>query len=97
VQLSTNLFAVQSQALCPGGEGDGGGYSFMVARRPISNLIRENKTFRIDSSIDGRIRHAVLDEHLLRITGRDPHGRGSDWTRPEAPPRCRTRSTPSTR
>ena len=53
VQLSTNLIAVLSQALCPLATGKGmvAAYEFMVVTPAISNLIRENKTYRIDSSI----------------------------------------------
>ncbi|GAH86476.1 unnamed protein product, partial [marine sediment metagenome] len=52
-QLSTNLIAVLSQALCPlvSGKGRIAAYEFMVVTPAISNLIRENKAYRIDSSI----------------------------------------------
>jgi twitching motility protein PilT len=50
VQLSTTLIAVLSQALCPRVEkGMVAAYEFMVVTPAIANLIRENKTFRIDS------------------------------------------------
>jgi twitching motility protein PilT len=53
VQLSTSLIAVLSQALCPRINSPGmvAAYEFMVVTPAIANLIRENKTFRIDSAI----------------------------------------------
>ncbi len=75
-QLSTNLIAVLSQALCPLAIGKGriAAYEFMVVTPAISNLIRENKTYRIDSSIQTgkRLGMQLLDEHLWNLydTGR---------------------------
>jgi twitching motility protein PilT len=70
-QLSSNLMAVLSQALCPLATGRGriAAYEFMVVTPAISNLIRENKTYRIDSSIQtGRkLGMQLLDEHLWRL------------------------------
>jgi twitching motility protein PilT len=67
-QLSTNLIAVLSQALCPLASGRGriAAYEFMVVTPAISNLIRENKTYRIDSSIQTgkKLGMQLLDEHL---------------------------------
>ncbi|MCH7814017.1 MAG: type IV pilus twitching motility protein PilT, partial [Planctomycetes bacterium] len=52
VQLSTNLIAVLSQALLPRiPKGRVAAYEFLVVTPAISNLIRENKTYRIDSAI----------------------------------------------
>lgn len=71
VQLSTNLIAVLSQALCPlvTGKGMVAAYEFMVVTPAISNLIRENKTYRIDSSIQtGRkLGMQLLDDHLWEL------------------------------
>jgi len=70
VQLSTNLLAVLSQALCPRREkGMVAAYEFMVVTPAIANLIRENKTFRIDSSIQTGKKYGMqlLDEHLLQL------------------------------
>ncbi len=70
VQLSTNLIAVLSQALCPRLEkGMVAAYEFMVVTPAIANLIRENKTFRIDSSIQTGKKYGMqlLDEHLLKL------------------------------
>ena len=53
IQLAGNLLAVLSQALCPLATGRGrvAAYEFLVVTPAIANLIRENKTYRIDSSI----------------------------------------------
>jgi twitching motility protein PilT len=70
-QLSINLMAVLSQALCPLATGKGriAAYEFMVVTPAISNLIRENKTYRIDSSIQtGRkLGMQLLDDHLWQM------------------------------
>ena len=70
-QLSSNLMAVLSQALCPLATGRGriAAYEFMVVTPAIANLIRENKTYRIDSSIQtGRkLGMQLLDEHLWQL------------------------------
>jgi twitching motility protein PilT len=70
-QLSSNLMAVLSQELCPLATGRGriAAYEFMVVTPAISNLIRENKTYRIDSSIQtGRkLGMQLLDEHLWQL------------------------------
>lgn len=70
VQLSTTLIAVLSQALCPKVEsGMVAAYEFMVVTPAIANLIRENKTFRIDSAIQTGKKYGMqlLDEHLLKL------------------------------
>lgn len=70
-QLSSNLMAVLSQVLCKVSTGKGrvAGYEFMVVTPAISNLIRENKTYRIDSSIQtGRkLGMQLLDDHLWQL------------------------------
>jgi len=70
-QLSTNLIAVLSQALCPltTGRGRIAAYEFMVVTPAISNLIRENKAYRIDSSIQTgkNLGMQLLDEHLWNL------------------------------
>lgn len=76
IQLSSNLIAVLSQALCPlaAGKGRVAAYEFMVVTPAIANLIRENKTYRIDSSIQTgkKLGMQLLDEHLWQLydTGR---------------------------
>jgi len=71
VQLSTNMIAVLSQTLCPikGRKGRVAAYEFMVVTPAISNLIRENKTYRIESSIQtGRnLGMQLLDDHLWEL------------------------------
>jgi len=68
IQLSSNLIAVLSQTLCPLATGKGriAAYEFMVVTPAISNLIRENKAYRIDSSIQTgkKLGMQLLDEHL---------------------------------
>ena len=71
LQLSGNLIAVLSQALCPLATGRGriAAYEFMVVTPAIANLIRENKTYRIDSSIQTgkKLGMQLLDEHLWHL------------------------------
>jgi len=71
IQLSSNLIAVLSQALCPLATGKGriAAYEFMVVTPAIANLIRENKTYRIDSSIQTgkKLGMQLLDEHLWQL------------------------------
>jgi twitching motility protein PilT len=71
IQLSGNLIAVLSQALCPlvTGKGRIAAYEFMVVTPAIANLIRENKTYRIDSSIQTgkRLGMQLLDDHLWQL------------------------------
>jgi len=71
IQLSSNLIAVLSQALCPLATGKGriAAYEFLVVTPAIANLIRENKTYRIDSSIQTgkRLGMQLLDDHLWQL------------------------------
>ncbi len=48
------------------------GYEFLVVTPAISNLIRENKTFRIDSMIQTgkKFGMQLLDEHLWTLYSR---------------------------
>ncbi|MBI9017386.1 MAG: type IV pilus twitching motility protein PilT [Phycisphaerae bacterium] len=68
VQLSTNLISVLSQTLCKkvGGKGRVAAYEFMMVTPAISNLIRENKTFRINSAIQTGKKYGMqlMDDHL---------------------------------
>src|SRR5712671_5728386 len=68
VQLAGNLIAVLSQALCPRADTDGmiAAYEFMYVTPSIQNLIRENKSFRIDSDIQTGKRYGMqlLDDNL---------------------------------
>ncbi len=71
IQLAGNLISVLSQALCPLATGRGrvAAYEFMVVTPAIANLIRENKTYRIDSSIQTgkKLGMQLLDEHLWEL------------------------------
>ncbi len=71
VQLSANLIAVLSQALCPLSTGKGrvAAYEFMIITPAIANLIRENKVYRIDSSIQTgkKLGMQLLDDHLWQL------------------------------
>jgi twitching motility protein PilT len=68
VQLANNLIAVLSQTLCPRIDTDGmlAAYEFMYVTPGIQNLIRENKSFRIDSEIQTGKRYGMqlLDDNL---------------------------------
>ena len=69
-QLSTALIGVLSQALLPRKpEGLVAAYEMMVVTPAIQNLIRENKTYRIDSAIQTGRKHGMflLDESLFRL------------------------------
>ena len=71
IQLAGNLIAVLAQALCSVANGRGrvAAYEFMVVTPAIANLIRENKTYRIDSSIQTgkKLGMQLLDEHLWKL------------------------------
>ena len=71
VQLSTSLIAVLSQQLCARTDKPGrvAAYEFMVVTPAISNLVRENKTFRIDSAIQTgkKFGMQLLDDHLWSL------------------------------
>ena len=68
VQLSTALMAVLSQGLLPRDDKSGmiAAYEFLVVTPGVANLIREGKTFRIDSSIQTGKKYGMqlLDDHL---------------------------------
>ncbi|MCA9282637.1 MAG: type IV pilus twitching motility protein PilT [Phycisphaeraceae bacterium] len=71
VQLSTSLICVLSQVLLARVDVKGmvAGYEFLVVTPAIANLIRDNKTFRIDSAIQTgkRFGMQLLDEHLWSL------------------------------
>ena len=70
VQLSTNLIATLSQALMPRiPSGMVAAFEFMVTTPAIANLIRENKTYRINSSIQTGKKYGMqlLDDHLFQM------------------------------
>ena len=71
IQLASTLIAVLCQALMPRIDVRGriAAFEFMVITSAIGNLIRENKVYRITSSIQtGRkLGMQLLDEHLFKL------------------------------
>jgi twitching motility protein PilT len=71
VQISSNLIAVLSQELCAIASGRGriAAYEFMIVTPAIGNLIRENKTFRINSIIQTgkKLGMQLMDDHLWSL------------------------------
>jgi twitching motility protein PilT len=69
-QLSTAIIGVVSQALLPKiGGGRVAAYEVLVCTPGIGNLIRENKTFRINSAIQtgAKLGMQLLDDHLFKL------------------------------
>jgi twitching motility protein PilT len=69
-QLSTALIGVLSQALLPRKpEGLVSAYEMMVVTPAIQNLIRENKVYRIDSTIQTGKKEGMflLDEYMFKL------------------------------
>src|SRR5262249_4884717 len=68
VQLANNLIAVLSQCICPRIDTEGmlAAFEFMYCTPAIQNLIRENKSFRIDSEIQTgkKFGMQLLDDNL---------------------------------
>lgn len=71
VQLSTSIVAVISQLLISRADQAGvvAAFEIMIANAAISNLIRENKTFRIDSAIQTSRKYGMilLDDSLFDL------------------------------
>jgi twitching motility protein PilT len=70
VQLSTSIIGILSQALLPKiGGGRVAAYEMLVVTPAIANLIRENKTFRITSSIQTgqKLGMQLLDDHMFKL------------------------------
>lgn len=70
IQLATTLLAVLAQTLVPRVGGDlVAAFEILIVTPAVRHLIRDNKTFRIDSAIQtGRERGMqLLDDHLLRL------------------------------
>ncbi|MBI1336331.1 MAG: PilT/PilU family type 4a pilus ATPase [Phycisphaera sp.] len=71
VQLSTSLMAVVSQQLMPRIDRKGivAAFEFLVVTPAVANLIRENKTFRIDGAIQTgkKFGMQLLDDHLWEL------------------------------
>src|SRR5215218_5461282 len=69
-QLSTSIIGILSQALLPRISGGRvAAHEMLVVNSAIANLIRENKTFRINSSIQTGAKHGMqlLDDHMFRL------------------------------
>jgi len=71
IQLSSSLIAVLCQTLIPRIDVRGriAAFEFLVVTNAIANLVRENKVFRIPSSIQTGKKYGMrlLDEHLFRL------------------------------
>ena len=73
-QLATSIIAVISQTLCQKkGGGRVAGFEIMVTSTSIAQLIRENKTFRINSDIQTGANKGMIsmDSHLLSLYNSD--------------------------
>src|SRR5205814_10685058 len=69
-QLSVAIIGILAQALLPRKpKGLVAAYEMLVVTPAIANLIRENKTYRIDSSIQTGRKHGMflLDESLFKL------------------------------
>jgi twitching motility protein PilT len=69
-QLSTAIIGILSQALLPKiGGGRVAAYEMLVVTSAIGNLIRENKTFRINSTIQtgAKLGMRLLDDSLFEL------------------------------
>ncbi len=69
-QLSSTLIGVLAQTLLPRiGGGRVAAYETLVVTSGIGNLIRENKTFRINSMIQTGTKHGMnlLDDHIFQL------------------------------
>jgi twitching motility protein PilT len=73
-QLSTAIIGIISQTLLPRKSGGRvAAYEMLVVTSAIANLIRENKTFRINSELQIGSKHGMqtLDDHLFRLWRED--------------------------
>jgi twitching motility protein PilT len=73
-QLASSVQAVISQVLCKKiGGGRIAGYEIMVNTTSIASLIRENKTFRINSDIQtgAALGMITMDTHLMSLVNRE--------------------------
>jgi len=71
IQLASSLIAVLCQALMPRKDVRGmvAAFEFLYVTNAVQNLIRENKVFRIPSSIQTGKKYGMqlLDEHLFKL------------------------------
>jgi twitching motility protein PilT len=86
-QLSTSIIGIISQQLLPKiGGGRVAAHEFLVVTPGIANLIRENKTFRITSSIQtgAKLGMKLMDDALFKlwreekVTQEDAMGKSND-------------------
>src|SRR5271154_1485514 len=73
-QLASSLQAVISQVLCKKvGGGRIAGYEIMITTTSIAALIRDNKTFRINSDIQtgANLGMITMDTHLMNLVNRE--------------------------
>jgi twitching motility protein PilT len=73
-QLASSIQAVISQVLCKKiGGGRIAGYEIMINTSSIASLIRENKTFRINSDIQtgANLGMITMDTHLMSLFNRE--------------------------
>ena len=74
-QLASSIVAVLSQVLCKkaGGKGRIAGFELMVSTNSIQALIRDNKTYRIQSDIQtgANLGMITLDAHLMSLFNRN--------------------------
>ena len=69
-QLSTSIIGIVAQTLIPRiGGGRIAAYEILVVTPGIANLIRENKTFRINSAIQTGMKFGMqlMDDHLFKL------------------------------
>jgi twitching motility protein PilT len=69
-QLSTSVIGILSQVLLPKiGGGRVAAYEMLVVTPAVGNLIRENKTFRITSTIQTgqKLGMQLLDDHMFKL------------------------------
>jgi len=69
-QLSTSIIGILSQTLLPRiGGGRVAAYEMLVVTPAIANLIRENKTYRINSAIQTghKLGMQLLDDHMFKL------------------------------
>ncbi len=87
-QLSTAIIGVLSQALLPRiGGGRVGAFEMLVVTPAIANLIRENKTFRINSAIQTGAKQGMqlLDDAMFRLWREDVVSKEIVMTRCNSP------------
>ncbi len=93
-QLATSLIAVVSQVLCKKeGGGRVAGLEVMVTTTSIAALIRDNKTYRIDSDIQtgAKLGMFTMDTHLMSLYNRGLISAREAFEKAQAPDEMRTR------